>query len=113
MIEDDDARLIFFDLDGFAEEVHVAPDSGAPYTIRAIYDAPPTNTQNFDNRLPYHKGARPVGSNPQIQGRDIDLPKRLAGRAVLTLRGREYSIFKIEHDGTGMAYAEIRILAAE
>lgn len=109
MIEDDEMRLIFFDPDAFGEEVIVTPNSGSPFTLQVIFDAAPTNTRNFENRLPFHDGARPSGSSPTFRCRSSDLPKALAGKAVVTIRGRDYSLFDVKHDGTGMAFVEVKL----
>jgi hypothetical protein len=108
MIEDDDSRLVFFSTDDFAEAVTVKPDAGDPFTLNVIYDAPATNTRNFDNRLPLHGGARPSGSSPSFRCRSSDFPKALAGKATVTIRGADFTVFDVQHDGTGMAHVEVK-----
>jgi hypothetical protein len=109
MIEDDESRLEFFDEDDFAEWVNVAPDEGEAFSRIVIFDAKPVNTGSFENRFPDKQGARPSGSSPCFQARDIDFPKALAGRATVTIRDRPHSIFDIQHDGTGMAYVTVKL----
>lgn len=109
MIEDDDMRGDFFDTDDFAESISIAPIAGEPFSINAIFDAKPVNTTSFQNRFPEHGGARPSGSNPRFRCRSSDIPKDAQG-AVATIRARDYSIFKVEHDGTGMAFVEVKLV---
>lgn len=108
MIEDDDMREIFFDTDDFGEEIRVALNEGEPFTLVGIFDAKPVNTASFQNRFPEHGGARPSGSNPRFRCRSSDIPKDAQGAAV-TIRERDYTIFKVEHDGTGTAFVEVKL----
>ena len=115
MIEDDDMRAIFFDTDHFAEVVHVAPLDGssfAEYDITPIYDAKLVDTRSFQNRFPEHGGARPSGSSPHFRIPAKDFPKERAGRALVTIRDTQYSVFKVEHDGTGMAHVEVKLVGS-
>lgn len=112
MIEDDDARLAFFDTDDFAEVASIVPATGEPFDLNVIFDAHPVDTSNFDNRLPMHGGARPSGSSPMFRCRASDFPKSLAGKATVTIRGTSYAVFDVQHDGTGMARVEIKKAAA-
>lgn len=108
MIEDDDDRLIFFA--DFAEEVpiHVVPTTGEPFDVIGIFDAKPVDTRSFQNRFPEHGGATPSGSSPKFRCPASQMPKGLEGKAVATIRDLPYNLFKIEHDGTGMAYVEVK-----
>lgn len=109
MIEDDDMRLAFFHPDDFGEVVTVTPDSGPAFDIAAIFDAKPVDTNSHDNRFSYKNGARPSGSGPTLRCRSSEFAKELAGRATVNVRSRDYTVFKVEHDGTGMAFIEIKI----
>lgn len=108
MIEDDDDRLIFFS--DFAEEVpiHVVPTVGAPFDVVGTFETKPVDTRSFQNRLPDHGGAQPSGSSPKFRCRSSDMPKSLIGQAVVTIRTLNYSIFDIDHDGTGMAHVTVK-----
>lgn len=109
MIEDDDMREAFFDLDGFAEEVTVTPSTGQPFTLRIIFDALPVDESLRDNRLPFNNGARLAGNNPRFRCLSKDMPRSLAGRATVAIRDKTYNIRKSVPDGTGMMFVEITL----
>ncbi len=110
MIEDDELRLAFLDPDVFGEEVEVQPDSGPAFDPKplVIFDAKPVDTRSFENRFADRQGARPSGSSPRLTARASDFPKSLIGKATVTIRGIEHSIFDIEHDGTGWACVTVK-----
>ena len=115
MIEDDDMLAIFFDTDHFAEVVHVepiTPDAFPAYDITPIFDAKPVDTRSFQNRFPEHGGARPSGSSPHFRIPAKDFPKERDGRATVTIRATQYTVFKVEHDGTGMAHVEVKLVGS-
>lgn len=109
MIEDADDLALFFDTDDFAEVILISPDVGEPYTIFAVFDASPTDTRSFENRFGHEQGARPSGSSPSFRCPAVLIPKVLAGKGRAMIRGRQYVIYKVEHDGTGDAFVEVKV----
>lgn len=108
-IESDADRLAFFDTDEFADTIAVRPVTGtpfAPYTVTGNFDARPG-----EGRLARRFGASGSvsGSKPQFRCRASDMPKARAGQAIATILGRDYAVYDVEHDGTGMARVELTL----
>jgi hypothetical protein len=106
MVEDDDDRALFYDEDEFGTLIQIAPMSEGdfvPFEVTAHYDATPG-----EHRGTFRHGAKMAGSAPHFRCQSSKMPKGLAGRGVATIGGVPYVLFKIEHDGTGMAFVEVK-----
>jgi hypothetical protein len=96
MLEDDDMRAVFFDLDDFAREVIIKPNGKDPYTIRAIYDAHPVMGGRLaEAQVGFSGGMKNTGASPQIRCRTSDVADIKGGRAIVEVDGVEFSTFGI------------------
>lgn len=104
MLEDEDLRAVFFDLDDFARVVTVKPNGADPYTISAIFDARPVDARALSGaQVGFKGGMQNTGNSPQIRCRTSDVADVKQGRAVVVVDGTEYNVWDVMPDGTGLS----------
>lgn len=105
MLEDDDMRAVFFDLDDFARAVTIKPSGRDPYTINAIYDARPVDGGRLgEAQVGFKDGLKNTGNSPQIRCRTADVKDVHEGESVVEVPGvGEFNVWDCVPDGTGIS----------
>lgn len=113
MVEDDDLRAVFFDPDDFGEEVIIAPASGDPYTIMAIFDTRPVinPVALAKAQVGFKDGMTNNGNSPQFRCRTSDAPNLKSGPGTtVTARGENYAVWDVQPDGTGFSLIVLKVV---
>ena len=110
MIEDDDTRALFFDVDDFGCEAIVKPNGADEFTITGIFDARPMGERTLKSvQVGYDDGAQVHGNSPQFRCREADAVTIKAGRTFIEINGRDYAVFSNKPDNTGLAVLSLKV----
>jgi hypothetical protein len=109
MIEDDDTRLIFVDPDDWAETAIVKPNGEDEFSIVGIFDARQVAERSLKGAQPFKHAAEVTGNEPQFRCRESDAARIKAGRAILSIRGRDYAVFSNKPDSTGFSILILKV----
>jgi hypothetical protein len=110
MIEDDDARLAFFDEDDWAEAAIAKPNGEDSFTLTGIFDARQVGDRAIKGaQVGYEEGAQVTGNDPRFRCRESDAARIKAGRCTLTIRGRDYVVFSNKPDSTGLSTLILKV----
>lgn len=109
MFETDDMRLVF--LADFGEDVIFRPSGAESFTVTGIFDQRPLGPRAIKGaQVGYDEGAKVTGNAPEFQCRTSDIEDKIkAGRCTATARGRDYNVFDIKHDHTGMSLVILKV----
>jgi hypothetical protein len=111
MLEDDDMRAVFFDPDDFGREVTIKPNGRDEFTIKAIFDARPVSNPVALQKaqVGFKDGMTNTGAAPQLRCRTIDVVDVKAGRALVAVDGKDFSVWDVQPDGTGLSTLILKV----
>lgn len=111
MLEDDDMRAVFFDPDDFGREVTIKPNGRDEFTIMAIFDARPVvnPVALAKAQVGFKDGMTNTGAAPQLRCRTIDVADIKSGQALVNPGDRDYSVWDVQPDGTGMSTLILKV----
>jgi hypothetical protein len=103
-IETDEDRLAFVDPDEFGATATFTLNGGAVLTdVPGIYDDPNvTKGLRQNNQFSYSQGQDVSGDKPEFHCLTSAIPGVKNGRATVVIGGENFSVFNVQHDGTGM-----------
>lgn len=113
MIETDDDRAMFFDLDVFGDTATVTIGEADPFPVAVIFDTRPpftaTNFKGFRGTTDFGQGDSSVaGAGPRITARTVDVADVRVGRSSINVRGKDYLAYRCTPDGTGFTIIELK-----